>query len=165
MSASVVGGLYNKSVVADQELLKKPFKPIIDTVTIKPFSFDKSNRETISIYRLKDPNKYIQEAMLFMYIKHLGLPIYQSSFDAYGFMISLMADRSFYATVMSDESMYLLWRGMWLEEEFETMQDKMQRLHLSHDPVTRVDKVLRILAGFGLRCDMIDKGWEMIKTW
>jgi len=160
--------LYNKSVIADEELLKKQFKPIIDSITITPFSFDRKRddiSETITIYRLKDPRKYFQEALLFMYIKHLGLPIYQSSFDAYGFIVSLMADRAFYATVMSDESMYLLWRGMWLPEEFETIQDRILKLHDSPDPVTRVDKVLRILAGLGLRCDMIEHGWDMIKTW
>lgn len=158
--------LYNKSVIADEELLKKPFRPIIDTISITPFNFDRSNIEKeVTIYRLKDPNKHFQEALLFMYIKHLGLPIYQSSFDAYGFMISLMAERSFYVTVMSDESMYMLWRGMWLPEEFEAIQDKIQKLHNSPDPVTRVDKVFRVLAGFGLRCDMIDHGWNMIKKW
>ncbi len=158
--------LYNKSVIADEELLKKPFKPIIETVTITPFSPDRSKPSNdITIYRLMDPNKYFQEALLFMYIKHLGLPIYQSSFDAYGFMISLMAERAFYATVMSDDSMYTLWRSMWLPEEFEQIQDKIQRLHKSPDPVTRVDKVFRALAGFGLRCDMIEHGWNLIKKW
>ena len=158
--------LYNKSVIAEEELLKKPFKPIIDSASITPFSFNKNvSREKITIYRLKDPVNNINEALLFMYIKHLGLPIYQSSFDAYGFMISLMADRSFYVSVMNDDSMYLLWRSMWLPEEFETVQDKIQKLHNSPDPVTRVDKVLRFLAGFGLRCDMIEHGWNMIKTW
>ena len=158
--------LYNKSVIADEELLKIPFKPIIETTIITPFSFDHNNEnENITIYRLKNPQKNFQEAMLFMYIKHLGFPIFQSSFDAYGFMVSLMADRAFYLTVMSDESMYLLWRGMWLPEEFENIQDKIQKLHDSPDPMTRVDKVLRVLAGFGLRCDMIEHGWDMIKMW
>ena len=158
-------------MIADEELLKKPFKPIINTTTITPFSFNRDDREkstsdeTITIYRLMDPNKHFQEAMLFMYLKHLGFPIYQSSFDAYGFMISLMADRAFYDTVISDSSMYLLWRGMWLPEEFEMVQDKIMKLHESPDPVTRVDKVLRFLAGFGLRCNMIDHGWDMIKKW
>lgn len=159
--------LYNKSVIADEEILKKPFKPIIDTTTITPFSFDRSNKssEQITIYRLKDPEKYFQEAMLFMYIKHLGFPIYQSSFDAYAFMVCLMADRSFYATVMADESMYLLWRRMWLPSEFEKVQDKILKMHEMPDPASRVDKILRFLTGFGLRCDMIETGWDMIKTW
>ena len=158
--------LYNKSVISEEEILKKPFRPIIDTVSITPFSFDRNERkEKITIYRLKDPNSHFQEAMLFMYIKHLGLPIYQSSFDAYAFMVTLMSDRSFYVTVMNDDSMYLLWRGMWLPEEFEVVQDKIQKLHNSPDPLTRVDKILRFLAGFGLRCDMIEHGWNMIKTW
>lgn len=157
--------LYNKSVIADEEILRKPFKPVVDSVSITPFSFNKLESEKVTIYRLKDPQKHFQEAMLFMYIKHLGLPIYQASFDAYGFMISLMADRAFYASVMNDESCYLLWRSMWLPEEFEKVQDRILKLHDSHDPITRVDKTLRVLAGFGLRCDMIDYGWNQIKRW
>ena len=158
--------LYNKSVIADEEILKKSYKPIIDTVTITPFSFsDDSDKNDITIYRLKDPNKYPKESIMFMYIKHLGLPIYQSSFDAYSFMISLMTDRSFYATVMSDEFTYLLWREMWLPEEFDIIQEKIRKSHKSADPASRVDKVLRILSDLGLRCDMIDHGWDMIKKW
>lgn len=159
--------LYNKSVIADEELLQKPFKPIIEAMTITPFVFDRSPQpnQEISVYRLKDPTKYLQEALLFMYIKHLGLPIYQASFDAYGFMISLMSDRSFYTTVLEDESMYTLWKNMWLVDEFDIIQQKMRILHASPDPITRVDKVLRTLAGFGLRCDMIEYGWNLIKTW
>jgi len=159
--------LYNKSIIADEELNRGSFQPIINTTTITPFSLsrDRERSERLTVYRLMDPNTNIQASILFMYIKHLGLPIYQSSFDAYGFMISLMADRSFYVTVMNDESMYLLWRRMWLPEEFETVQEKIRKLHTSPDPVTRVDKVLKFLAGFGLRCDMIEYGWNMIKKW
>lgn len=157
---------YNKSVIADESLMRMSFKPIINTVTITPFSFTRNNtEEKITIYRLKDPQKNLQETVLFMYIKHLGLPIYQASFDAYAFVIALMADHSFYSAVMNDESMYLLWRKMWLPEEFSQVQDKILKLHESADPVTRVEKILRVLAGFGLRCDMTDYGWNMIKTW
>ena len=156
---------YNKSVIADEEISKKQFKPVITTTSITPFTFNQEDISEITIYRLKDPQKYFQEAMMFMYLKHLGLPLYQSSFDAYAFMISLMADRAFYITLMNDESMYLLWRRMWLPEEFEKVQDKILKLHESPDPMTRVEKVLRFLADLGLRCDMIDYGWDMIKTW
>ena len=163
--------IYNKSVIAEEALLKTTFKPIITTVTVDAFTFphDKieelSNSERVTIYRLRDPRKYLQEAVMFMYIKHLGLPIYQSSFDVYALMISLMSERSFYRAVLDDELMYLLWRSMWLPEEFEIIQDKMDKLHNEPDPVTRVDKILRILAGFGLRCDMINHGWNLIKKW
>jgi hypothetical protein len=164
--------LYTKSLIADAEITKKPLKPIIETLTITPYTFDSNMNDInieddndITIYRLKNPDKYFQEAMVFMYIKHLGLPIYQSSFDTYGFMVSLMSDKLFYDSVMSEESMYLLWRRMWLPEEFETVQDKIRHLHKSSDPMTRVDKVIRFLSGFGLRCDMTNYGWEMIKQW
>lgn len=169
--------LYNKSIIANEEIMKNPFRPIIDTIKVKPFSFKNNNEsndntndfekplsESINIYRIKDSFKHFQEALIFMYIKHLGFPVYQSSFDVYGFMVSLMSEPSFFSTVMRDESMYLLWRNMWLPEEFEIIQEKMRKLHET-DSMTRVSKVLRVLSGFGLRCNMINYGWDMIKTW
>ena len=157
---------YNKSVIADENLLRTPFRPIIDNKTISSFSFNsKSNKKNVNIYRLKDPSKHLHEALIFMYLRHLGMPIYQSSFDAYAFMISLMSEHTFYITVMEDESLYTLWRNMWLPEEFELIQDKILKLHSSDDPMTRVDKVLRVLSGFGLRCDAITNCWNLIKTW
>ena len=158
--------LYNKSVIADAELLKKPFRPIIDSKAVTPFSFDNIEMdEKITVYRLKNPKHDLSSSLTFMYIKHLGFPIFQSSFDAYGFMVTLMSDRSFYNSVMNNEDCYLLWRKMWLPEEFENIQDKIRELHDCSDPMTRVDKVIRVLAGFGLRCDMIESGWNLIKTW
>ena len=142
--------LYNKSVIADEQIRRKPFKPIIDI--------------NGSTYKLNDPTKNLTETILFMYIKHLGLPIYQSSFDLYGFMVTLMSDRSFYATVMSDEGLYELWKGMWDPSEFDIIQAKMLKLHDSPDPMTRVDKVLRTLAGFNLKCEVLNLGWNYIKT-
>jgi hypothetical protein len=150
---------YNKSTVSEEELLRSTFKPIIEIKNL-----DGSDNNSL-IYRINDPTKDIQGSILFMYVKHLGLPIYQSSFDAYGFMISLMADHSFYSSVMKDEAAYNLWKGMWLPEEYEKIHNKMKLLHRSPDPATRVDKVMKVLAGFGLKCNMIESGWNMIKRW
>ncbi len=161
--------LYNKSVVADESISRRSYKPILESTQITKFEFDNKgviiNPEKVSIYRLKNPSGYYEESIVFMYIKHLGLPLYQTSFDAYCYMISLMSDRSFYTTVMNDESMYSMWRNMWLPDEFSKVQEMVRKLHDIPDPVTKVELVIKYLAGYGLRCDMIDHGWNMIKTW
>ena len=151
--------LYSKSVVADEELKKRKFKPIIETVE------SSNNYEKVTIYRLKDPRKCIQETILFMYIKHLGLPIYQSSFDAYAFMIVLMADKSFYQGVIKDNNLYNFWKNMWLYEEFNIVQERLLNIHDRVDPVTKVENVIKILSSLGLRCDMIQYGWNQIQGW
>ncbi len=69
--------LYSKSVVADEELKKKSYEPIINTVVLN------KNEGNVTVYRLKHPSKSVKSTILFMYMKHLGLPIYSASFDAY----------------------------------------------------------------------------------
>lgn len=158
--------LYNKSVIADEEIMRKDFKPVIETVEITPFSFDRSAKpEKHTVYKLQDPNKNLKETILFMYIKHLGLPIYQSSFDTYAYMIVLMAERSCYTTVMNNTKLYKFWRNMWLPRDFETIQDRILKLHKTSDPVTQVDKILRVIYGLSLKCNLISTAWEEIKTW
>lgn len=165
--------LYCKSVLADDNLLKKPLVPIIETMTYTPYVYrpriveeiKESNPVKTTIYRLKDPDNSFKETILFMYIKHLGLPIYQSSFDIYSFMIILMSEKAFYNALMNNDKLYKLWRNMWLPSEFEIIQDRILDLHEQEDPMKRSDNVIRVLAGLGLRCDMIDYGWTILKSY
>lgn len=176
--------LYSKSVIADETILRGSFRPIIKTVTFTPYVYKPRNNnnnnknnnskeertertestESTTIYKLKNPDKHVSETILFMYIKHLGLPIYKSSFDIYAFMIVLMADKSFYTTLMNDAKLYKLWRNMWLDD-FETIQDRILQLHEIDNSVDSVDKILRILSDISLRCDMVQYGWKLIKEY
>lgn len=146
--------LYSKSVLADRELLSNSFKPNIV----------KTNDGEI-VYILKDPNKYVKESMLFMYIRHLGLPIYQNSYDAYSFMISLMSDKSFYSTVMDHEDLYELWKIMWIDDEFEIVQDRIREMHKTQDPATRTEKIMRNISDLKLKCNVVNHCWEIISMW
>ena len=155
--------LYSKSIIAETELKKRELKPFIDTVSYVPYGSD--TREKVTIYKIKDPHKCIKSSLLFMYLQHLGLPIYQASFDSYAFMIVLMSDRSFYSTVMNDKELYNLFRNMWITEcDFETVKSRLIERHDSNDTLCSKD-VLRILSNLGLRCDMIDFGFNLMKTW
>lgn len=147
--------LYSKSVVADEELKKRSYDPIIDNISVK---------NNLTVYRLKDPTKYVKSSLLFMYMKHLGLPVYSASFDAYAFMSVLMSERSFYFTMMSDKILSKFWRNMWgSDEDYQKVEERIQNHHENIKPVTSSD-VLKILSGVDLRCDMIDFGWNTIKT-
>lgn len=146
--------LYSTSVIAEEQLKKKNFEFIIET----------SNDNNIITYKLKDPNKYLKSSLLFMYLKHLGLPVYSSSFDAYAFMIVLLCERAFYSTVMSDKVLSNFVKKMWINEsDFQKVINKIISYHEKFSSVETPD-VLRILSDVSLQCDMIDFGWNMIKS-
>jgi len=151
--------LYSKSVVADEELKKKTYEPIINTVVL--------NEETdkqVTVYSLRNPCKNIKSSILFMYMKHLGLPVYSSSFDAYSFMVVLMAERSFYSSVMNDKKLKSFWRSMFVNDtDYDKINYRLTDLH--EDPKELVlQDVLITLSELSLRCDMIDFGWNLIKN-
>jgi hypothetical protein len=145
--------LYSKNVVADEQLKKKNFDPILDTIEGK-----------VMVYRLKDPRKNIKSTVLYNYIKHLGLPIYSASFDAYAFMLVLMSEKSFYLTCLENSKLSNFWRNMWVEKkDFETISSRLEEIHENVISVN-YDDILILLSGLSLRCDMIDHGWSLIKS-
>jgi len=149
--------LYSKSIVAEEELKKRTYEAVIDTVVLNK---DEGN---VTVYRLKNPKKYIKSSILFMYMKHLGLPVYSASFDAYSFMMVLMSERSFYTTVVNNKKLNDFWRKMWVnDEDFDKINFKLQEIHETPKIISLTD-ILTLLSDLSLRCDMIDFGWNTIK--
>ena len=147
--------LYSKSVVADTELKKRHMDSFIETV----------KEGEVTVYKLKNPYKCVKASLIFMYIQHLGIPIYQASFDAYAFMMVLMSERSFYSTVMHTPELYEFFNSMFLyEADFRKVKDRLMDAHDMMDGVSSKN-VLELLADLNLRCDMIDYGWENITKW
>ncbi len=145
--------LYSKNVVADEQLKNKTFTPILDTVN-----------DEVMVYKLKDPKKYPKAIVLYNYMKHLGLPIYSSSFDAYAFMIVLMSDKSFYVTFQKYDKLKNFWKNMWVnKEDFKKINERLENIHDEKISISYED-VLTLLNGLSLRCDMIENGWNLIKT-
>lgn len=176
--------LYSKSVVADEELKKRIYEPIIETVNLDGDKLDNLDNldgdkldnlegnkldnlerdKKVTAYKLKNPCKCLKESILFMYMKHLGLPVYSASFDAYSFMVVLMADRSFYSTVISDSHLNKFWKNMWIKiKDFDVINERIKEFHEQTKNISLND-VLKTLSELYLRCDMIDFGWNFIKT-
>ena len=150
--------LYSKNVVADEELKKTTYQPVIQSVVLN------EGEEKVTVYKLKNPYKYIKSSILFMYMKHLGLPVYAASFDAYAFMMILMSERSFYTSVMHNEKLKQFWRNMWVNnEDFEKINYRLQEFHENPKTVQEKD-ILVLLSDLHLRCDMIEFGWNQIKN-
>jgi hypothetical protein len=151
--------LYSTSLIAEEQLKQKNFEFSIDTVELEG-----DTQQKVTIYRLKDPSKYFKSSVMFMYMKHLGLPVYAASFDAYAFMIVLLCERSFYSTLVADKTLSTFWRNMWVtNEDYTKIMDRISEYHEKTSMVTTND-VLKILADVNLRCDMIDFGWNLIRS-
>ena len=151
--------LYSKSVVADEELKKKTYEPIINTVIL-----NENKDKQVTVYSLRNPCKSIKSSILFMYMKHLGLPVYAASFDAYSFMVVLMAERSFYSAINCDKTLSKFWRSMFVNEsDFEKINMRLIDLHESPETI-KLNDILLLLSDLSLRCDMIDFAWNSIKT-
>ena len=146
--------LYSRNVVADEELKKRIYEPVIETL----------KSEKVTVYKLKNPCKCVKASILFIYMKHLGLPVYTSSFDAYAFMTVLMCERSFYTTILSNPELHKFWRDMFvLQDDFDTINTRVKEIHEKTKHVDLHD-ILKLLADLQLRCDMIDFGWSLIKN-
>jgi hypothetical protein len=151
--------LYSTSLIAEEQLKQKNFEFMIDTVELEG-----DTQHKVTIYRLRDPSKYFKSSVMFMYMKHLGLPVYAASFDAYAFMIVLLCERSFYSTLVADKTLSTFWRNMWVtNEDYTKIMDRISEYHEKTSIVTTND-VLKILADVNLRCDMIDFGWNLIRS-
>ena len=147
--------LYSKCVVADAELKKKTYEPIINTVVLN----DTENK--VTVYSLRNQCK---SNLLFMYMKHLGLPVYSSSFDSYAFMLVLMGERSFYSSLMSDKKLSKFWRHMFINDsDFEKINNRITDFHETSKSV-KLEDILSLLKDLSLRCDMTDFAWTYIKT-
>ena len=150
--------LYSKSVVADEEMKKNIFSPVIDTIPINHCE----NR--VTIYKIKNPIKNIKASVLFLYMKHLGLPVFASSFDSYSLMTVLMSERSFFSTVLADEHLSKFWRAMWIScDDYEKINDKLRDMHEKAVNI-KIDDILLLLSDLSLRCDMTEYAWSILKN-
>jgi hypothetical protein len=114
----------------------------------------------VALYRLTRSTMDIYGAM-----RHIGFPLYVGSFDFYSFMVSLMCDPSFYATVTHDDRLYRLWSMMWLVEDLPRIETSIQE---SHRPGPRAPRemsnlTIDIIRGAWLRCDIVNFMWSLIK--
>ena len=147
--------LYNKSVVAEEELGKKTYSAIIETTV--------TDSSPITIYKLRHPERCVKSNILYTYMKHLGLPVFTSSFNSYAFMIVLMTDTTFYYSVISDSQLSLFWKNMWINlYEYDIITERIKTYHELNSCIEPVD-VYKILSDLSLRCDMTEWAWTQIK--
>jgi len=152
---------FPKNIKAHMYIERNIFTPEISTKTVSmSHSPDQENTvlcnsQLITLYRLTNSTVDIYNAM-----RHIGFPLYVGSFDFYCFMVSLMCDKSFAATVTNDDKLYHLWSMMWLVDDLPLIEERISEMK---GDVTST-KVIDIIRGAWIRCDIITHMWSLIKN-
>ena len=163
--------LYSRSELTESQIDSVPFKPmvttaslqddIVKTSTICPSNYCDTNKRYY-VYKIDSKYHGPKFESLFLYMQHLGIPLYQSSFDIYSFMVLLMSNSAFYGGVSENSTLFEIWKSMWLPSEFSDVNVSIREFH-SIDILDKVDIVM-FLSKYQLRCDVSNLLWETIKS-
>jgi hypothetical protein len=162
--------LYHLSELAESQIEAVPFIPMISTVSLKDASASQISSQSGAEYYVYtiggkggmggNMNKSKFD-MLFSYMQHLGIPLYQSSFDIYSFMILLMSNRAFYGGVSEDATLFDIWKSMWVPSEFNDINISMRDFH-EYETISKLD-IIKFLSKYRLRCDINNKLWQSLQ--
>lgn len=95
------------------------------------------------------------------HIRHLGIPLFYSSFDFYCFFTALMCEDIFYNSIEKSK-LANIWEKMWLPNEYEDVMINLKILQEEKEP-PQFKKILIFLSKYYLRCDAINFIWEELK--
>ena len=99
-----------------------------------------------------------------IYLRNLGVPLFQSSFDLYMFFTSLMAESVFYHGVIGDPVILNIWKNLWHPQEYETVMSSLVAFHHEQRVETPSFKdILTLLKPFILRCDALQNTWRQVR--
>jgi hypothetical protein len=101
------------------------------------------------------------------YVKHMGVALFPSSFDAYAFFLALMSENSFYYAVIRTPKLYQIWRRMWRNDEFDSLTQQLTSLRQQRASSGRrvpYHSIRLLLYQFYLRCDGLEFLWAALKN-
>jgi hypothetical protein len=102
-----------------------------------------------------------------IYTRNMGIALFPSSFDTYAFFVALMAEEAFYQAVIYDDILLPIWRAMWLEKEYISVMEELNRLrkfHSENHTTPQYSMIRTMLSKFHLRCDGLKFLWNMLKS-
>ncbi len=162
------GGIAQKSRIHDHlpQIEVKPFltsnkgggcKKCVESNTLdEKHCTDYYSRVRAVGYKIRDKNSFIP------YIRHLGIPLFYSSFDLYAFFISLMCSSNFYEEVMTDSLLLQIWQQLWIPSEYDIMMASFVTFRLQEN--MNFNLILDFLSSYHLRCDALECTWNSIKN-
>lgn len=162
--SSVTAGkvrIFPSTPLGSQYMAKSNFTPKLKTITSKLSGCGKSDvgvcsTEDFSFFILDQDTKE-----LLTYIRSSGIPLFAGSLDLYAFFVSLMTNRTFYNTIIHNDSLRAYWSVLWLPGDEEKAEDRIKAWH--HSAIPDSHDIMEILRGLNLRCNMLDLMWSYIR--
>ena len=91
-----------------------------------------------------------------------GVPILQSSFEFYCFLISLLCEDSFYTTFIENHKLRTIWYSLWKESEYEKVNNDL--LKLKTKDVIEYEDITSFVSQYYLRSDSLKHFWECMSS-
>lgn len=88
-------------------------------------------------------------------LRRLGIPIYNTSFDLYSFLISLCAQTPFYNTIILDSKLHKIWQSIWTDNDLKIINYRLSELHKNNIIDVEIEKITEILSSLTLKCDFL----------
>lgn len=113
--------------------------------------------------------------VLFLHLQHLGIPLYQSSFDLYTLWFMLMTVPEFYRSVKKSPILIRVWEELWLPEQYDQVEiqikkfwpkekDDTESCSVGKEGTFSRGEIAKVLGTFKLRCNAVDTAWAMLKS-
>lgn len=94
-------------------------------------------------------------------MREYSVPIMDTSFEFYCYIISLMCEDSFYVSFMEDIHMQRIWYNLWLASEYAILMEDLQQLKLNI--TVEQNDILNLLSKYTLRSDALKYFWDFLK--
>ena len=148
-----VGGLriYNKSGISSLYIKDVPFIPDIKiNQSIYKKECGKKNGEG-NTYKVNT-----ESAKQILQLRRLGIPIFNTSFDLYCFLISLCVQPEFYQGIMSDLGLRGIFESIWTPKDYKIITERLKVKHLEENYNLEIERIVEIFSGVTLRCGFLE---------
>lgn len=97
------------------------------------------------------------------YVRHLGIPLFHSSFDLYAFWTALMCEEPFYLAVHNDQELIDIWKQLFNVNEYDSLMTELLKLRRRGHVTVTSDEIMTLLSKYSLRCDALEHTWAALK--
>ena len=153
--------IFNGNTISEIIVDDSDWKPQIESI---PFTFyddiDNGSLEAteVSVYRIGGDGTLddIRSKLL----RGMGYPMYQSSFNSYVMLLSLMSEPEVRKVVLSSLQLERVFRSMFVPSQYGQVVEMVNRLTSD----STADDIMTEIADIYLRCDATTHLWQMVKT-
>lgn len=98
------------------------------------------------------------------YVRNLGIPLFEGSYDLYAFWAGLMCEDVFYTGIKKDKQLMDVWQDLFDYKEYEDMMNdlKLLRQRPANEISPTSDELLEVLSKYHLRCDALNHVWNQL---